>query len=238
MAILTRKPGGGGGGSVDLSGYLAESLYDANSVLAADADDAPAALTMGPSTMLARLAAGNIKAASVAEIQALLGVTVKIGDIDLTATQAFTAIPGTYSDLKLVLIGRGTQAAATVVANLRFNSDSGTNYESNLINISNNTSASSATPSQTEAILSVFPAASAVANRAGMAIVEIPEYAGGFHKILRSECHTIYDTAASNYVTQLRGIQWRNTAAITRIDVTLSAGAWAAGSTARLYGTP
>jgi hypothetical protein len=174
----------------------------------------------------------------VAEIQALLGVEVKIGDIDLTSTQAFTSIPGTYSDLRVVIVGRGNTAAATTVPGLRFNSDSGANYESNLINSGNNIVASTATASQTEAIISVFPAATAVANRAAYAFVEIPEYAGGFHKIFESRSSAIYDTAASEYITQLRGIQWRNTAAITRIDIVLSAGAWAAGSTARLYGIP
>lgn len=49
-----------------------KSLYDANTVLAADSDNTPAALTMNASTILARLAAGNIKAASVAEIITLL----------------------------------------------------------------------------------------------------------------------------------------------------------------------
>lgn len=52
--------------------YVPKSLYDANSVLAATADDTPAAVTMGASTMLARLATGDIKAASVAEIQTLV----------------------------------------------------------------------------------------------------------------------------------------------------------------------
>lgn len=57
----------------ELDGKVAKSLYDANTVLAATTDDTPAAITMGASTILARLAAGNIKAASVAEILTLLG---------------------------------------------------------------------------------------------------------------------------------------------------------------------
>ena len=124
-----------------------------------------------------------------------------------------------------------------MVPSLRFNNDTGTNYESNLINATNNGAAgSSATASQTEAILGIFAAASATANRAGMAIVDIPEYAGGFHKIMSSMNQVIHGAGAADYSTQIRGIQWRNTAAITEIDIILSAGAWAAGSTARLYG--
>lgn len=51
-----------------------KSLYDANSILKADTDDTPAALSMGASTILARLAAGNIKAATPAEIKTLLAI--------------------------------------------------------------------------------------------------------------------------------------------------------------------
>lgn len=56
-----------------LTDLVPKSLYDANTVLSADSDNTPAALTMGASTILARLAAGNIKAASVSEILTLLG---------------------------------------------------------------------------------------------------------------------------------------------------------------------
>lgn len=51
-----------------------KSLYDANTILKADSDNTPAALTMGASTILARLAAGVIKAATPAEIRTLLDV--------------------------------------------------------------------------------------------------------------------------------------------------------------------
>lgn len=45
-------------------------------VLAANTDLTPTAITMGASTILARLAAGGIVAASVADTQTLLGITV------------------------------------------------------------------------------------------------------------------------------------------------------------------
>lgn len=57
--------------------YVLKSLFDANTILAATSDNTPAAVTMGASTFLARLAAGNIKAASVAEILTLLDVPTK-----------------------------------------------------------------------------------------------------------------------------------------------------------------
>lgn len=51
-----------------------KALFDANTVLTADVDNTPQPITMAASTVLARLAAGNIKAASVAEMQALLQI--------------------------------------------------------------------------------------------------------------------------------------------------------------------
>lgn len=54
---------------------ILKTLADANSVLYAVTDNTPAALAMGASTILARLATGNIVAATVAEINTLLGVT-------------------------------------------------------------------------------------------------------------------------------------------------------------------
>lgn len=67
-----RSVSSGGGGS-DV-----QNLYDANTVLAANVDNTPAAITMGASTILARLASGSIKAASVSEIQALLTIPTSL----------------------------------------------------------------------------------------------------------------------------------------------------------------
>lgn len=76
----------------DIKATVPKSLYDANTVLAADTDNTPAALTMGASTILARLAAGNIKAATPAELRTLLslvpGTDVQVWDTDLDAIAA------------------------------------------------------------------------------------------------------------------------------------------------------
>ena len=41
--------------------------------------------------------------------EAGVGALTLIAEIDLTAVQTFTAIPGTYSDLRVVIVGRGTR---------------------------------------------------------------------------------------------------------------------------------
>ncbi len=98
----------------DLSGEPADTvnktLFNANTILAADADDTPAALEITEQTVLGRLTGGNIKPLSVAELQALLfsaalpedtGMTI---DVDLSAD-------GKYSPVKKIAGVAGTNLA-------------------------------------------------------------------------------------------------------------------------------
>lgn len=53
------------GSSVDLSGLVAKSTYDAHSILQATTDNTPAALTVGEQTVVGRATGGNISALSI-----------------------------------------------------------------------------------------------------------------------------------------------------------------------------
>lgn len=165
------------------------------------------------------------------------GAYALIQDLDLTSGQSFTSIPGTYSALILNVLGRGSTAALTVAFDIRFNSDSGANYDTNLINVTNNTAASAATGALSSITVGVVAGSTATTGRPGYAHIEIPAYAGTtFHKIVNMQNQAIVAAAATDYISQYRGGLWRSTSAITQIDIVISSGAWASGSRAQLYG--
>lgn len=75
-------------------GGMAATLFDANTILKADTDDTPEALVMGASTTLARLASGEIVAATVAEMLTLLqppGTELGYAQITTSGTSTQTA---------------------------------------------------------------------------------------------------------------------------------------------------
>lgn len=65
--VVVRKIGGTDG--------LYKSLFNANTIIAADADDTPAALTIPEQTIVGRITAGNIDALTAAEVRTLINVT-------------------------------------------------------------------------------------------------------------------------------------------------------------------
>ena len=59
---------------------IAASLFDAHTVLAATADNTPAAVTLGASTVLGRKASGNIAALSAADLALIIGAGLPTSD--------------------------------------------------------------------------------------------------------------------------------------------------------------
>ena len=61
--------------------YLLESVYDANTILKADADNTPIALTVGASTIVGRAATGNIDALTAAQVATIVQSSIDHGSI-------------------------------------------------------------------------------------------------------------------------------------------------------------
>jgi len=63
-------------GVMTLSGHVANSLFDANTILAANTDNTPAAVTIAEQRLVGRLTGGNIKALTAAEVATIIGSSV------------------------------------------------------------------------------------------------------------------------------------------------------------------
>jgi hypothetical protein len=85
--------------SSDLSAYVAKSLYDANTILAATTDDTPAALTVGASTIVGRKSSGGIAALTASEVRTVLDVPTNAEAIlDTIVDAKGDLIAGTAAD--------------------------------------------------------------------------------------------------------------------------------------------
>lgn len=211
--------------------YLAKTLADAKGdLLAASGPDA-----------FARLAAGADGQVLTADPASPLGVrwapsnAAAIGRVTLAATAGtitFTGIPGTYDDLLLVLTGGcdGIQAADIL---LRLNADTGTRYDWVRHSAQNGgssvTGAAVATAAQ---IATMGPAAQATS-----AEIRLPGYARtAFPKTALGRTARFDGVNAPDPIHQSHAGRWRQTAAVTRIDLVSSGVAFAAGTVAVLYG--
>ena len=140
----------------------------------------------------------------------------------------FASISSAYTDLRLVFQFRSTTGAC--LASLRFNNDSGTNYSVTYLN-ADGSSVTSSRATNDDNIGSQV--ANLSTNNWGFITYDIFSYAGSTYKTVLYGKN--YDQNGSGNVTREVGL-WRNTAAITTIDLVSGANQFAAGSTATLFG--
>lgn len=98
------------------TGYLKESDYDANTILKADSDNTPIALSVGASEVVGRKAAGGIASLTMTELKTLLALTE--GDITSLTTDLAAKVPKSLYDANSILAATtdDTPAALTVAA--------------------------------------------------------------------------------------------------------------------------
>lgn len=144
-----------------------------------------------------------------------------------STTITFSSIPSTYQDLYLVVVGRSSGGFSQ---NIRFNGDSGANYNVLRFTSTTSTIASGVAASQTRGLISNLSFNSSIT---GAAFVHILDYARtDKHKTTIGDVHSDNGTA-----NEMLCNRWANTAAITSVALSSDSGqTYLAGTTFALYG--
>lgn len=151
-----------------------------------------------------------------------------------TATISFTSIPATFRHLVVVLEGRASPSQTSVGIGLRFNADTGNNYDRQTLQAVGTGVTATQTTGGSFIQIGLLSAATATANASGSIRVMIPSYRQTtFHKTMFSEGAA----QASSIATQRNAGRWASTAAITQIDLLIPTGGnFLTGTVAGLYG--
>lgn len=175
------------------------------------------------------------------------GVMTKLTAITLSADAASFDIQNilqVYSHLRLILKARSARASQTEDnCCMRFNGDSGTNYETQYVqhfgttNSANEYLAQNSFGGSGVASPGDFPAASSPSGAAAHIIIDIMDYAGTtWRKTYTSMCSATLTDSANGQRLWMSSGEWRSTAAITRIQIFPANANLVAGSKIWLYG--
>jgi len=149
------------------------------------------------------------------------------------ATITFSSIPGTYKNLRIEY-----QAFSVSGTNVlcRFNSDTGSNYDKQQFRAYATNTLGAEAIGVTSLTLGTI-GDSNNANNTGGGTYTIPNYAATImYKVGIGTNFTKYGTSTGNLSYGLFGGSWRNTAAITNIDLVTDSGNFVVGSSFTLYG--
>jgi hypothetical protein len=158
----------------------------------------------------------------------------KIAEVTVGAGGAasidFTSIPGTYTDLLLVVSTRCTNSAATGPVFISFNGAT-TNRSARTLN---GTGSSVGSYTITDNFLFDTVGNTATANTFNSSTIYVPNYAGSTNKSFSIDTVNENNTTASNQVLEA-GI-WSSTAVITSLSLSSPGYNFVQYSTATLYG--
>lgn len=151
-------------------------------------------------------------------------------------TVTFASIPGTYSNLHLMVCGRTTRASTQDAVLIGLNGDlTAADYNSIFQNTSGGTVSSGLSNGSLSAVDNIA-GNSSTSSRQGCFVAEIGAYAGTiFQKIIYTTGS--FDAGVSGLQIELGGANWISTAAVTSIVLTPGVGPnFIAGSSFYLYG--
>jgi hypothetical protein len=148
----------------------------------------------------------------------------------------FASIPGTFTDLRLVVSAMSDAAAASVGFKVQFNGDTGANYSYNEIFSNGGNPSGTQVLNVTSSLLGDLSGSTAPTNSGGIIVCDIPSYAGTqFHKHAQCESNQRNSSGAMGYREYTTTI-WQNTAAITSILVFPDSGNFQNNSVVSLWG--
>lgn len=164
----------------------------------------------------------------------------KIAENILVGTSAninFSSIPQIYRSLEIWMVSRSDTAATSTNGQIRFNGDISAIYDSQQLTGNATTAAAFETVGGTLGFIGEVTAASSTANAASVSVIRIPFYRGTtfWKDWISNHALTVSTGSAGVHSKQWTG-RWRNTAAITSIDIFPGAGNFIAGSSFVLYG--
>jgi hypothetical protein len=147
----------------------------------------------------------------------------------------FTSIPSTYTDLIVKVSARSSGAVIYNYCKIRFNGDTGNNYNMRILYGDNGTAGSAATTSGSALNGGLSAGASATASTFSNSEWYIPNYAGSTQKSVSIDASSENNSTngSNGYLTA--GL-WTGTAAITSISLFPDSGNFVQYSTAYLYG--
>lgn len=147
-------------------------------------------------------------------------------------------LPTWARSLRFILTGRLDAAVTQNFVLARFNNDSGANYQSGrLENSSGSVAIAGEGLAGTSIAIGRISGASAPAGMAGQIEGIIGDYRGTtFHKLITSLSVAHYGTATGNWTINPASGIWRNTAAITRLQIIPGGGNFAIGTRLLVYG--
>lgn len=170
------------------------------------------------------------------------GVPVLLADSTLVASAAsidLTGIAPDWAHLMIVAYLRGDAAAVVSALNIRFNGDTGANYDYQSIGASAAATSGAEAFATSSCRVGSIPAATAPASVFGAFTADIPSYSQATNN---KAAHTSSAVKAGT-TTTLLGVEaylaaWRSSAAITSVTLLPGSGNFVSGSRVTLYGMP
>jgi hypothetical protein len=149
----------------------------------------------------------------------------------------FASIAGDFKHLLIVAHARGDTAATNTNLNVRFNGDTGGNYDVQRLSAGAGTVSPAEAFGAVSAGMAVIPANTAGANLVGGGLFLIPHYSAATHnKSILSLWGYKLGTSSGNLDIAIRSGHWRSSAAITQVTFLPGAGNIVSGSMFSLYG--